>query len=62
MDIDIPERILDKLQTKGAASVLELAGWLKCSENEIHLGLAPLRKQNLVKLREDGRWVALVPK
>ena len=62
MDIDIQGRILEKLQTTGAASVLELAEWLNCSETDIYLGLAPLRKHNLVKLREDGRWVVVVPK
>jgi len=62
MDIDIPDRILEKLQTRGATSVLELVEWLNCSETEIHLGLAALRKQNLVKLREDGRWIMIVPR
>jgi len=62
MAIEIQDRILEKLQTTGAASVLELAEWLNCSETDIYLGLAPLRKQNVVKLREDGRWVLMAPK
>lgn len=61
MDIDIQDRILEKLQTRGPASVSELAELLNRTEGEIHLGLHQLSKQKLIELMVGGRWVVVVP-
>ena len=51
---DIQDRILEKLQTRGPASVSELAELLKCTEREVHVGVDQLSKQKLIELMVGG--------
>jgi len=60
MDLDIQDRILEKLQTRGPASASELAELLDCTEGEVHVGLHQLSKQKLIELKLGGRWVVVV--
>ena len=56
----IQDKILEKLQTRGPASVSELAELLNRTEGEVHVGVDQLSKQKLIELKLGGRWVVVV--
>jgi predicted ArsR family transcriptional regulator len=57
MPMEIQDAILERLQTKGPATVEELAKQLQHPQGLIRAALFQLREKQLVYLRYDNNWV-----